>query len=181
MQSTARYRHYLTFPESGEGDILPPALHWLALGLLLLMANAPFDRLHALLPGIDGALIVHGKLAVFVGAFVTAVIPVLRSLRGARISRQTIGLALAVCAILVVLIVPHGVAVMGQDYARMSGHPFAEPFGWFYRRLLMPALAHLLLLDTPFRYYCFSLITTVALAVLAIAYIDSRLQPALPE
>lgn len=91
--------------------------------------------------------------------------------------------ALSIFLILSLLIFPGGLhseglglVGMGPDYARMSEDPFAENTGWYYRRLLKPAIAHFLHLDEPMRYYIFSLFGTYLLIFMMLAFMEAKLK-----
>ncbi len=91
--------------------------------------------------------------------------------------------ALSIFLILSVLIFPGGLhseglglVGMGTDYARMSGNPFAENTGWYYRRLLKPAIAHFLYLDEPIRYYLLSLFGTYLLIFMMVTFIEAKIK-----
>ncbi len=91
--------------------------------------------------------------------------------------------ALSIFFILSVLIFPGGLRPegfgllgMGPNYARMSGNPFAENTGWYYRRLLKPAIAHFLHLDEPLRYYLLSLVGTYLLIFMMLVFMEAKLK-----
>ena len=87
--------------------------------------------------------------------------------------------ALSIFLILSVLIFPGGLnsakfGLLGMGC--MSTNPFAENTGWYYRRLLKPAIAHFLHLDEPVRYYILSLLGTYLLIFMMIALIESKIR-----
>ncbi len=70
---------------------------------------------------------------------------------------------LLVFILLALLVIPASVRSMGTDYADMSIAPFEAGDGWFYKRLLMPALANMLFLQGRGFYLLFSLFFTLVL------------------
>lgn len=114
------------------------------------------------------------EVAFYVGLLVLLV-AVVREVRaqGALVSRavwrgwaRDAALAFAVLAVLASPIHHPLMEVgMGVVYADYSSHPFDIPMSWEYRRLLKPALAHLLQLDRPLTYLLFSLALTGGLLV----------------
>ena len=69
---------------------------------------------------------------------------------------------------------PSGLAGLGISFARMSMAPFQESNPLYYKRLLKPAIAHFVHLDSSILYYLFSLICTYILIFLTIVFLDSK-------
>lgn len=128
-------------------------------------------------------------LALPIGASLWRARGELRRLRWRRLAWQAAGIA----AILCVLVTPYGGGElnrdMGIEYAAMSQAPFAASTGISYRRLLKPALAHLLQLDGAYPYFLFSMLTTYGVILLSLAYFeraaldrgeDAASRPAMP-
>lgn len=65
----------------------------------------------------------------------------------------------------------------GAHYASMSLSPFEATTGWYYRRLLAPAIAHFLGFQGHFLFYLFSLALNFVLIFFVIAYIESEAVP----
>ncbi len=68
---------------------------------------------------------------------------------------------LLIFLILALLVIPGGVRSMGTDYADMSIAPFEAGEGWYYKRLLMPAIANLFFLQGRAFFLPFSLFFTL--------------------
>jgi hypothetical protein len=54
---------------------------------------------------------------------------------------------------------------MGYGYAEMSVHPFDMPIGWYYKRLLMPALAYIFGFRDIHLYFIFSMLISFLLTL----------------
>lgn len=67
--------------------------------------------------------------------------------RAAPLLRRSFGLACATFVLTCALVVPNrgtnGITSLGIQYARYARDPFHEPYSWFHKRLLLPALAWL--------------------------------------
>ncbi|MBD1895367.1 hypothetical protein [Coleofasciculus sp. FACHB-129] len=87
--------------------------------------------------------------------------------------------SLAIFAIISVLIVPFryplGPGVMGLEYAIRSLEPFSQNADWYYRRLLMLAIANFIHMSGPFLYYILSLACTYFLIFLTLTFIESKI------
>ena len=70
---------------------------------------------------------------------------------------------------------PLGTGGMGIEYAIHSSDPFGENAGWYYRRILMLAVAHFIQMDGPILYYLFSLICTYMLIFMSLSFIESKI------
>ncbi|MCP2729655.1 hypothetical protein [Limnofasciculus baicalensis] len=70
---------------------------------------------------------------------------------------------------------PLGSGGMGVHYGIHSSDPFAQNAGWYYRRLLMVAVAHFIQMDGPILYYLFSLFCTYILIFMSLSFIESKL------
>lgn len=70
---------------------------------------------------------------------------------------------------------PLGSGGMGIHYAIHSTDPFSQNAGWYYRRLLMLAIAHFLQMDGPILYYLFSLFCTYILIFMSLSFIESKI------
>ncbi|WP_446353879.1 hypothetical protein [Coleofasciculus sp. A1-SPW-01] len=69
---------------------------------------------------------------------------------------------------------PLGSTAMGMEYAVQSSDPFAQNSGWYYRRILMPAVAHFFQMDSPILYYLFSIFCTYILIVATLVFVESK-------
>lgn len=76
--------------------------------------------------------------------------------------RKRLWTAAAMSGVAALLIFPFPLRSLGDSYARMSISPFDEPAGILYRRILMPALAHI----TGMSGYAFYLVFALLVAVL---------------
>ncbi|MBD1933103.1 MULTISPECIES: hypothetical protein [Cyanophyceae] len=87
--------------------------------------------------------------------------------------------SLSIFLILSLLILPFryplGTAVMGLEYAIRSLEPFSQNADWYYRRLLMLAIANFIHMSGPFLYYIFSLLCTYVLILLSLTFIESKI------
>ena len=120
--------------------------------------------------GIINKLVIPLKEFLFLIAFVIIISPLVRAIwrerhfwKKFKIKEVTVS-AFGVFLILSILVFPgglnsskFGLLGMGIAYGRMSLNPFAENTGWYYRRLLKPAIAHFINLDGSIGYYIFSL------------------------
>ncbi|HBE21410.1 MAG TPA: hypothetical protein DEG17_01470 [Cyanobacteria bacterium UBA11149] len=70
---------------------------------------------------------------------------------------------------------PLGSGGMGIHYAIHSTEPFSQNAGWYYRRLLMMAIAHFLQMDGPILYYLFSLFCTYILIFMSLSFVESKI------
>lgn len=122
----------------------------------------------------------------FTAALACLLIPVARGVaRGAReIDRATLRrsfwIALGLFAFCWALSWPYhtsmwAVGNWGTFYARMSEDPFAETQVLFYRRLLKPALAHVLQFRGPLLYWLFSMACAALLSFLIVLYFEIAL------
>ncbi len=180
-----------------------PILLVLATIVIYTICNSPGDKLVALLAASrwwSGWLapayitpeqsvqrfIVPLKGLLFAAALVCLLIPIGRSVaRGLReIDRATLrrsaALALVLFAFCWLLCWPYhtsmwAVGNWGTLFARMSENPFAEPHNYFHRRLLKPALAHLLLFRGPMLYWVFSMLCAALLSFLVVLYLEVSL------
>ena len=67
-----------------------------------------------------------------------------------------------------------GLAGLGTSFGRMSLAPFQEGDPLYYKRILKPAVAHLMHLHGYIAYYAFSLLLTVVLLFMVVAFLESR-------
>ena len=143
---------------------------------------------HYMAGGIVNKLVIPLKEFLFLIAFLVIISPLIRAIwrerhfwKKFKIKEITIS-ALGVFLILSLLVFPgglnsskFGLLGMGPAYGRMSLNPFAENTGWYYRRLLKPAIAHFINLDGSIRYYLFSLLGTYILIFLILAFVESKI------
>jgi hypothetical protein len=124
--------------------------------------------------------VIRLKGIVFLISLLILSYPVMRSLRGAHILWERNKLlarllrSAAVFGVLSVLIIPLPLGILHRHYSEMSISPFDAPRGWFYRRLLMPAVAHYLGFEGPVFYYVFSVIITFVLIFLVSCSIEHQ-------
>jgi hypothetical protein len=140
--------------------------------------------------GIVNKFIITLKEILFLLAFLILAYPILKSLVRSRsfwsnleIKKNAIA-ALTIFLILSLLVFPGGLRAsgssgwgllaMGDSYGRMSLNPFAENTGWYYRRLLKPAIAHFIHLDGLILYYWFSLLLTYIFIFLVVTFLESK-------
>lgn len=180
-----------------------PVLLGLATILIYTICNAPADKLigffaanrwwsgwlapsHIPAEQFVQRFVIPLKGLLFVAALVCLLIPIGRAVtRGLReIDRPTLrrsaGIALGLFAFCWLLCWPYhtsmwAVGNWGTLFARMSENPFAEPHNYFHRRLLKPALAHLLLFRGPLLYWLFSMLCAAMLSFLVVLYLEISL------
>ncbi len=76
--------------------------------------------------------------------------------------------------LLACLVLPLKLRSLGDSYARLSLSPFDEPFGIFYRRLLMAGLANTVGLSGYVLYLLFSILLTVVLVYLVLSFFQKN-------
>lgn len=76
---------------------------------------------------------------------------------------------------------PWGTGSMGIAYAFNSWSPFDLDAGWYYRRLLMTAIANFIQLKGPILYYIFSLFCTYVLIYMSLLFIDQKVLEPTPN
>jgi hypothetical protein len=178
----------LPFPDNGKSSGKWRFLLWIAAALLFFVANSPPARLTAALPRLaDEALWAQLKAIIFL----ICLIPMLAPLFGDLVNytrdhkqeiRNSALLSIFIFIALCLLIFPfeihrghlnfeRGVA---PDYAKMSAHPFSENSEYFYRRLLMPAIAYYLQLGGTNFYPLFALGCTFLMVFSVVHFLRSR-------
>jgi hypothetical protein len=122
--------------------------------------------------------LVRAKGILFLISLITLFLPLVGSLRRAeflwdprKLTRRLI-LSTTVFLLLSLLINPFRLHIVHQQYSQMSVSPFDPAWGWYYRRLLMPAIAHFLGFEGEILYYIYSMILTLALIFCVAAYFE---------
>jgi hypothetical protein len=191
-----RVARYLCAPHDPNGVTLPWPLFWCAVVLLFAMVHCPREQVEAIahalvtwLPALTSSQLFTGlvslKTILFYGGMLMLAIPLVVSvtrwgrgwttqqLRGRLL--VTLLLFAALCLLQAPFQPPTGLTSMGDDYALMSQQPFTEPANLFNRRLLMPALAHMLFLRGLTPFYLFSLFITLIFLFLVVSYLDAKI------
>lgn len=137
-----------------------------------------------------GELIVEHGIIPIKGLFyfiacLVASYPILRAIRREKTffyasgTKRRFFASLGIFILLSLLILPYryplGTGSMGEEYAFNSEEPFAQNGGWYYRRLLMPAIAHFIQMDRPILYYLFSIFCTYILIFMSLSFIESKI------
>jgi hypothetical protein len=153
----------LTPPPAGDPLPTHPRLFWLAVVAAFVVATTGVERWEALGrrlgvsvwtyasdargdAGLHG-VVVPVRRALFLAAVVALVWFVSRSLHGrvtgaVRAAARDVALwSVGIFAALLALMGRVGLDGMGKGYAFMSRDPFGQQTGWYYRRLLVPALS----------------------------------------
>jgi hypothetical protein len=139
-----------------------------------------FSDRQKLLAQITTFIIVPSKTIAFIAAVVTLGYPIFAGVRDARWIRESAGLknraafALKIMVLLALLVIPLGLQSLGGHYGRMSLSPFELNFGMFYRRMMMPGMAHLVGMTGYLFYWVFSLCCTYALIFSVLLWLESR-------
>lgn len=176
-----------------ESDSIPRALFWGALLCMFVVIHLPVDRLLSVLSSFwpdrfddperrtfyVNFVVVPSKALVFYLSLGILVWPLFRAVRRAwgqlafvRDKRLLLQ-ALVTFVLLCFLVIPIGPSLLGSmgiAYGGISSSPFCQDSGWFYRRLLKPAVAHLLQLEG-FLYWVFSLSCTFVVILLTLTYL----------
>lgn len=148
--------------------------YWPSLMTLFLIVHLTTDKLRMLtVPphSIDSLLLNMpvAKLLLFIPALALVTFPVAadlgRSVK-ANPGMKSLWWSLLFVVLLLCLVWQTGNASMGETYAGISLHPFAQPGSVYSRRLLMPAIAHILFIRGDLAYYLFSMSLTAAFIAL---------------
>ncbi|HNR19114.1 MAG: hypothetical protein IPJ79_15805 [Bacteroidetes bacterium] len=123
------------------------------------------------------AYIIPFKISAYFICIAIIAFPFIRELKKySRFKVKDIGIALGVWFLFFAAFFNLMPMSMGYGYAEMSVHPFDMQTGWYYKRLLMPALAYI----TGFRnitpYLVFSQILSLLLILFTYNYIKHTLQ-----
>lgn len=126
----------------------------------------------------ENALIVPAKKIGFILSVGILLLPIMASVRKASwiweraaLRRRLTDAAILFFA-LAILIVPRFLQGFGDEYATMSLSPFTERYGIFYRRFLMPSLAHLVGAYGYALYFFFSLLLTFCLVFVVRVWLE---------
>jgi hypothetical protein len=126
------------------------------------------------------SLVLKTKGIVFLASLIVLFIPVIRSLHRHQYlwETQTLMKRLLLSALIFVflslLIDPLRLSALHHHYSQMSISPFDVTRGWYYRRLLMPAIAYFLGFQGGIFYYIYSTALTYALIFFLLAYVESE-------
>ena len=148
----------LLFSDNGKSQRVWRPRFWIAIALLFCVANTPPARLTAVLPGWAGeAVWAQFKAIIFLICLIALLAPLVRDLMSyfrdhKREIRNSALVSIVIFGLLCLLVFPfeihrgHVIFDRGLErgYAPMSAHPFSENSEYFYRRILMPALAYYL-------------------------------------
>ncbi|MFX1538460.1 MAG: hypothetical protein ACFFDI_30070 [Promethearchaeota archaeon] len=209
FEETEKYRSSVVFPVGTEEEIFPSFIVWSAVVIIFIIGNAPIDKIEEIIKSflnISSADLYHLvtnvvipiKTLLFWFAFFVLFLPILRALIRSKarfvqldikklfLLTGSIFLFLVVLLILLILVLQIPIETlftyktMGFYYRKMSYNPFKEPSGWYYRRLLMPALANLLHLGIASQvysdsfYYFFSVVLTLILIFLSLVFLELK-------
>lgn len=139
-----------------------------------------FTERQKLLAQITDSIVVPSKTIAFISTVGILSYPIIVGVRDARWIWSTpglkarAGLALKIWFLLAALVLPLGLESFGVSYGRMSLSPFELGFGMFYRRILMPGVAHVLGMSGYLFYWVFSLFCSYALTFCVLIWLESR-------
>jgi hypothetical protein len=126
----------------------------------------------------ENALIAPAKKLGFIVSVGILLLPIIASMRKASwiwervaLRRRLAGAGILFLA-LALLIVPRFLQGFGDEYATMSLSPFTEGYGIFYRRFLMPSLAHVVGAYGYGFFFLFSLLLTFCLIVVVRLWLE---------
>ena len=176
------------FIDNGKSKRVWRPVFWVAATLLFGVANSPPAFLTASFPGLaDETTWAQLKSVLFLICLIPLFAPLLQDLVSyLRLHKVEVGksciAALVIFGVLCVLIFPfdihHGHVVfdrgIAKGYATMSGHPFNENSEYFYRRILLPAIAYYLHLGGTTFYPIFALVFTFILICCVVHYLRSQ-------
>jgi hypothetical protein len=179
-------------------------LLWTSVFAAFMVVHLPKDTVAALCPPIASFLIGHFDVAahalgdksaapanmesialrlkgiIFLASLLILFLPVVKSLSrtGFLWEKRKLVRRLVLSAItfllLCLLIDPLRLSALHQHYSQMSVSPFDAPRGWYYRRLLMPAIAHFLGFRGDVFYYLYSTVLTFGLIFFLLGYFESQ-------
>jgi len=120
------------------------------------------------------------KKVTFLFSMLIILLPILKSLKRStflwhpvNLKKRLVNSAL-IFLCLSLFVFPINLKSAGYHYALMSLSPFEASSGWYYRRILMPALAYFLGFQGVILYYIFSLIITFFLIFFVIAFLEYK-------
>ncbi|MFX1253218.1 MAG: hypothetical protein ACFFCZ_16540 [Promethearchaeota archaeon] len=209
FEETEKYRSSIVFPVDTEEEIFPSFIVWSAIVIIFIIGNAPIDKIEEILKScfiipnealesLVTNVVIPIKTLLFWFAFFVLFLPILRALFRSKarfmqldikllfLLMALIFLFLVILLILLILVLQIPIEyfftykTMGDYYRKMSYSPFEMPSGWFYRRLLMPALAKLLHLGIASQvysnnfYYFFSVVLTLILIFLSLVFLELK-------
>jgi len=124
--------------------------------------------------------VLRTKGIVFLASLIVLFIPVIRSLTRVghlwetrKLVRRLV-LSAFIFLFLCILIDPLRLSALHHHYSQMSISPFDVTRGWYYRRLLMPAIAYFLGFQGGIFYYIYSTALTYTLIFFLLAYFESE-------
>lgn len=117
------------------------------------------------------------KISIYFLCIIIIVLPVLKELKGNfKIKPKDILLSAAVFSLLFLAFFNWRPMSMGYGYAEMSVHPFDMQTGWYYKRLLMPALAFMSGFRNITPYFLFSQALSFVLIVILNQFLKNTLK-----
>lgn len=155
---------------------IQPACLLYAITASFLVANFPAVKFaHALNISQDSAILMRGLI--FLIAVVILFYFAFKNFKSLKnyLSRDIFLRSAIIFFILTVLVSTLRVIFMGEVYANISMSPFGQDTGFFYRRILEPALAYFLQFKGPFLYTIFHFLITYSCIYMVILWLERKL------